>query len=247
MKIHTLALTLAFNTLLSHARADPTYEMYRATDGSYAFTQVEPNLQTPQAGFRAYDNWSTSTEGGHVLLRGRYPLGGHEIGDDLNMVISGPALLNDMGWSIWNQSATQTLLNATFILRLYDENRNLLFEFANPLGFTVPPRSGASMRTTTSVFARFGIILDSRCYLSLQYTDAVGADIADIGGTLVGPSNVGSSSQFGFNFTTGESINFDGTDQTNMKFFIDTAEVPTPGSATLLLITALSTAHRRRK
>jgi hypothetical protein len=65
---------------------------------------------------------------------------------------------------------------------------------------------------------------------------------------MVGPRNTGYSSSLIFNFTSGQSIDFDGSDQSNMRFFINTEDVPSPGTAVGLAgALGLSVGSRRRK
>ncbi len=249
MSIRYFAILFQTLVLALSVEAIPIYEMQWGADGSREYVEVTSDVQLPQRGFRAYDNWrSPGFGGGNSSFRSWFRMNGHEFGDDAYMTTTGPALLTDMGYSIGNLSTTQTLQSVQLTLRIYDENRALLF--TDP-SFThtpnIPPGGGVYYLSNSNFYVPFNITLPSHVFISMQFSNAIGVDIADVGCALSGPVTSGHSSQFAYNFTTGETLSFDGSDQTNMKLFIDTAEVPSSSVATIFCLSALPVACRRRR
>ena len=239
---------LSISALSNIATALPIYEMRWAANDEVEYVQRDHDVQTPQQGFHAYDNWRPSEFGGNtnLALGTRFRMGGDEFADDLFMTTTGPALFTDFAFTIANTSQTQRLESVWLTNRIYDDNRVLLFADARRISISIAPESAIGIYSNSNVYTRYGVNLPPHIYVSMQFSDAIGVDSADVGCLLPGPRTTGYSTQFAYNFTTGQTLSFDGTDQTNMAFFVDTANVPLPGSAATL-VAATSLALRRRR
>lgn len=223
------------------------YEMRRTSEGQEEYVLADPDLQTPQAGFHAYDNWRSPSVGGSTIFGSAVRMGGAEVADELFMTTSGPSLFTDFAFTIANTSTTEFFQSVHLINRIYDGNRTLLFAHDRIINIPIPPGGRVGIFSDSNVYGGFGIILPPHVFVSMQFTDGVGGDAANLGFLLAGPRTTGYSDQFAYNFTSGETLNFDGSDQTNMGFFIDTAEVPAPSAAAILCLSACSVACRRRR
>ncbi len=222
-----------------------TYQYTHGINGERVFTETGPGDVYPQDGFRAYDNWRTPSQGGVSRLRGTFVAGTDEIADALELETSGPALLSDIGFSIFNKSVTSPLQDFRITIRFYDSDRRLL-GLDTFHGSAISPNTGVAYYSGGGFYRGFEIMLPTHVFMSTQITEIVGVDVSDIAVVFSGPRTTGYSSQFAYDFTNGQIIDFDGTDQTNMKYFIDTVDVPsTSVGAVVFAALPLALRHRR--
>lgn len=229
--------------------AIPVYEMRWDAEGTREYVPADSDHQSPAAGFRAYDNYRTPDRGGNTNydLATRYRMGGHEVADELFMVTTAPSIFTDFAFSIANTSATQRLQSVRLVNRIYDENRVLLFADDRIINIGIAAGGAILIFSDSNVYLRYGVVLPPHIFVSMQFISAVGVDVADVGCLVVGPRTTGYSDQFAHNFTTGQTIDFNGSDQSNMAFFVDTAQVPSPSAATVFCLSALPVVRRRRR
>ncbi len=243
----SMSFSIALVVISSQCQAEGIYQMFRALDGSRQVVEQQFALQSPQSGIRAYDNWRTATHGGVSRFRGAVRTGGDEFADDLQLVTSGPSMLSDMAWSIYNLSETATLSSYRTTIRFYDESMHLLGQDSYVDTITIGPRDGIVIYSDGGFFRPLQIPIPQQLFMSIQFSEIVGIDPADMATMAAGPRTTGYSTRYIRNLTSGQQIDLDGTDQTNLKFFIDTVSIPAPGSAAILFISILSVAGRRRR
>ena len=229
------------------AQTDPVYRYFWGAGGSRVVERDQRAFQSRDA-FHAYDNWRTPEFGGNVTeVRGIYRYGTAEVGDDLTLTTHGPSYIRDIAFSINNLSTTSTLTQYRVTHRFYDVNRVLLGADSFTI-FDAPiqPGHGTAFYSDGGFYRPFNIFIPSQVFMTIQISNVVGIDPNDIGILMVGPRTTGYSSSLIFNFTTGQSIDFDGSDQSNMRFFINTEDVPSPGTA-VGLAAALGVSVRSRR
>ncbi len=246
MKSNITIAILVLGALSSNCLSQVIYQYTHGANGSRVFELADDTNVFPQDGFRAYDNWRTPSQGGISRLKGTLIAGTTEFADDLYLETHGPALLSDIGFSVANLSLTSQLTSYRITIRFYDAQRVLLGTDSFNNGGPINPNTGVAFFSGGGFYQGLGIVLPTQMFMSTQITEIEGVESSDIGFRLQGPRTTGYSTQFAQNFTNGQTIDFDGTDQTNLRYFIDTADVPAPASAASLLA-ALYCAFRRRR
>ncbi len=242
--------TASVSLLISlQASADIVERFWRDSSGSRRFEYVNDSSLSPAAGLHAYDNWRGASEGGvSQFPRGRseFPIGTAEIGDDLYLVPTGPAIVSDIGFSYMNASTTSVITHFRSTIRFY--NHDLLLVGIDEFDHDLALRPGIRVAAFSNSYFYLGynIPVTSLMYMSVQFTDIVGAGPNEMGMLVGGPITTGNSSQYLRNFTTGEPIDLGTTEQKNLSFFIDTVSVPSPLSITGLFA-GLGTCLRRRR
>lgn len=203
----------------------------------------------PATGTRSYDNFYSPAGNppGQTLLTGEIAIGDFEYGDDVGLRDWMPSKVSDIGWTIYNGSASGSLTSFGMSLRLYDSSLNLLAtDSAFYGGYVFPPGTGARVRSTNGFYSSRNIATQQAMYISVDFYSPTGVQVEDIGVLYGGPITFGNSSQFARNMTTGQLIDLGVDPQANLGFFIDTI-VPAPSSAGLYAGTSLFALRRRRE
>lgn len=203
------------------------------------------------ATLRAYDNWRYPGGGGNTLRRGLFQTGSDEAGDDLQLASGTEGIVNDLGWSVAHCGTTGSLSALRVIKRFYDANTMALLytddAFYTFVGTTIRPGEAAKIYSDGGLYRSLNIPAPQSMFMTLQFADPVGMDVADLGIGYGGPINTGSSSSFIRNFTTGQNTDLGADPQNNLLFFIDSVVVPSPSSVSLLAASSLLAFRRRRK
>lgn len=203
----------------------------------------------PATGMRSYDNWRYpgGDPPGQSLIGERLVLGNVEVGDDLLLASWQPSKVNDIGWSLCNNSATGSLTFFGATIRFYDNSLALLgTDTATYSGQTFRPGARALVQSSGGFYGRFNISTTQAMYMSIEFFATVGVDPADVGVLYGGPITFGNSSQYIRNMTTGQLIDLGADPQANLGFFIDTVAVPSRSSAALLATSSFLALRRRR-
>ncbi len=242
--------TASVSLLISlQASADIVERYWRDTDGARRFELVDDSSTDPAAGQHAYDNWRGPNRGGVSLFpRGlsEFPIGTAEIGDDLYLIPTGPSTVSDIGFSYMNASTTSVITHFRSTIRFYNHDLLLVGIDAFDHDLALQPGVRVAIFSDSYFYLSYNIPVTSLMYMSVQFTDIVGAGPNDMGMVVGGPITTGNSSQYLRNFTTGEPIDLGTTEQKNLRFFIDTVSVPSPLSIAGLLA-GLGTCLRRRR
>lgn len=188
-----------------------------ANPGRFLAVCEPPEGPSPRRVTMAYDNWFNDANFvGHVRT------GGDEVGDDINAVRGAGGFVDQMGYSIFNLSQTDSLTGIRRTWRFRDTEGRLIFEASLSVVIVNPilPMTGRRIFQ----FMRPGnIIVDDDFYVTLAFSQPIGADLADLGQVYGGPPAVGSSSRFYRNFTTGQNLDLGSPDSTS-----PTSSRPTP-------------------
>jgi hypothetical protein len=182
--------------------------------------------QTPSAVVVTYDNYTLPT-----LLDADYRVGGDEVGDDL-VLTSGGGIIDSAGFSMVNMSANDNLTGLRAVFRWYDSDTEQLlgsFTLNGDFPRNIVPGERIRIKGEEGTLRMFGIPVAPRMFHTTEFLEVRGIDLADVGMTYGGPHNVGSSSRFARNFTTGETIDLGGADE-NFGYLIRTWPVPAPGT-----------------
>ncbi|MBU6412552.1 MAG: hypothetical protein KGS45_03695 [Planctomycetes bacterium] len=156
---------------VSHALADatPAYRMERLSDGARSLVLVEGDTGvSPAAGDRAYDNWRGPSFSPPGVSRYRSSIGfnGNELGDDLILNSWQPSIVNDLGFTIYNASTTDTMTAYWLRIRFYDSQFNLIgIDEASYSGATIAPGGGAKVYSDDGFFAGYGFQTRSSMYM----------------------------------------------------------------------------------
>jgi hypothetical protein len=202
----------------------------------------------PATGTRSYDNWRYpgGDPPGQSLIGERLVLGNVEVGDDLLLADWQPCKVNDIGWSLCNNSATGSLTFFGATIRFYDGSLALLgTDTATYSGQTFRPGARALVQSSGGFYGRFNISTTQAMFMSIEFFGTVGVDPGDVGVLYGGPITFGNSSRFARNMTTGDLIDLGASPQANLGFFIDTV-VPAPSAASLFAASSLLALRRRR-
>jgi hypothetical protein len=186
----------------------------------------------PQAVSSNYDNFTPPDLGGRTRTLRVLRTGSDEVGDDLQLVANTGGQLSGSGWSLCNLSQTQTLLQWTQTFRWYDRNGTLIasqsqIAFAPPGG--VGPGVFALLQQLDGFWGGFNIVLPDQVFMSVQFTNTIGIDNADMGIWIAGPVSVGSSARTYRNFTSGAFVD-PGADNENLAALIRAEIIPSPSS-----------------
>lgn len=231
------------------ASADLVQRYWRDADGNRRFETIDSPSIGPAAGTHAYDNWRGPSFGGisrFPIGSSEFPIGTAEIGDDLHLVPTGSAIVNDIGFSYMNASSTGVITHFRSTVRFYNQDLQLvgIDEFDHNLA--LQPGVGVKTFSDSNFYRSYNIPVSALMYMSVQFTNIVGAGPGDMGMLVGGPITTGNSSQYLRNMGTGELIDLGTTTQRNLAFFIDTVSVPTPSAITAVAVT-LSLSLRRRR
>lgn len=226
-----------------------TLRYYMDANGQRCWEETDTDVLSPAAGDQVYDNWRGPVTGGRTRFpigTSEYQTGTAEIGDDLQLINNGPGRVTDIGFTYLNASATNVITSFTWNIRFYNQNFEQVGIDIYTLNLGLQPRAGVKVFSDGYFYYPFNIPTSQQMYMSIQFTDIVGAGPGDMGMLVGGPITTGNSSQYLRNFTTGELIDMGTTSQRNLGFFIDSVSVPAP---TVLLASciALPIALRRRR
>lgn len=214
---------------------------------------------------RRYDNWTNPPS----LLNALFTTGGQEIADDLTFIPGGSlSRLSNLGFAVANSNgvAGSSFTGGQVVIRFYDVDTGLpILSVDGFNGFTanLPALAlapGGSSRISFGAFGTTGLeglntyfLGRTGVFASLQFNSVTGTGgftIANAGMQLRGPIAVGSSTDVMFGIGAGPmptgAFNFGGTPLANSAWFIDTNDVPAPGSFALLGLGGLFAARRRR-
>ncbi len=239
--------TLLLST--SSAFGDLIERFWREPDGSRRSEIIEDFPIGPAVGLHAYDNWRGPSRGGVSLFpRGvsEFPIGTAEIGDDLQLITSGPAEVNDIGFSYMNASATSVITHFRSTVRFYNQDLQLVGTDEFDHNLALQPGIRVATFTDSNFYRGYHIPVSSLMYMSVQFTNIVGAGPGDMGMLVGGPITTGNSSQYLRSMGTGELIDLGTSTQRNLAFFIDTVSVPSPSAITALAAAFSFTLRRRR-
>jgi len=203
----------------------------------------------PTSGMRAYDNWRYpgGDPPGQSLIGERLTMGNIEVGDDLILANWQQSKVNDIGWSLCNNSATGTLSFFGATIRFYTDSLVLLgTDTATYSGQNFRPGARALVQSSGGFYGRFNIPTNQEMYMSIEFFGTVGVDPQEVGVLFGGPITFGNSSRYIRNMTTGQLIDLGADPQANLGFFIDTVAVPAPSAASLLAASSLLALRRRR-
>ena len=211
---------------------------------------------------RRYDEWTAPPSALNAIMT----TGAQEIADDLTFTAAaGVSRLNTLGFAVANSNgpAGSTLTGGQVIIRFYDLVSGLAILSVDGFnGFTanMPALSlapGGSTRLSFGANALEGLntYFDGRSgvFASLQYNSVTGTGgftIANAGMQIRNGGVVGSSTDSLVGVTAGPQptgfFNFGGNPFADSAWFIDTNDVPAPGSVALLGLGGLFAARRRR-
>lgn len=220
---------------------------YTAISVIVAICTLAMSVSARQNNVVMYDNWSDPFNFGRTVLDRTLRVGGDEIGDDVNLRRFTPGIIDSYGWSVANLSSTQTLEQVRIRFRFYNRDSGALIA-TDTVGFLDPPINIAPLTSNIFRFAPgsvsfLNLAAAERMYMTMQVVDIVGIPLSDFGVLYGGPITTGSSSSLIRNFTTGQDIDL-GPGK-NLGFLVSVT-IPTPASASLLLITATLATRRRR-
>ncbi|MCC6676259.1 MAG: hypothetical protein IT436_03865 [Phycisphaerales bacterium] len=200
-----------------------------------------------------YRNWAAPS----TLLAGFAQGLGSLTGDDVNLV-AGPALLDTMGFSIYNGNAAgQRLAFADGEIDFFRQSDGSFIggflwnaDLATILG-SGGLDGGSSVRLSFAAgsLVSLGINLESAMYVTQTFTTAtlpLGGSDASIGQQIRNPPAIGTSADLliiGGVITTSP---FAGNPVGNMSWTITTTDVPAPGAVALLGLGGLVAGRRRR-
>ncbi|MDX2146811.1 MAG: hypothetical protein SFZ23_04755 [Planctomycetota bacterium] len=245
MRVALLLIVSTFSTL-SMAQVQ-SYVRTIAPDGEWVMTptgQATDPAGPPLPIVRAYDNWRSPSSGGNTLLIATVRADADEIADDVGIVNWQPqTFVADLGWTLYN-FGTRTITRYRTTIRLYDAESNLLFTSSGVSSSSIPPGLGVKFATSGGAYLGANIPVSPGMFMSVQYSEVQGPSAADLGVLSGGPITLGSSSNFIYNFTTGQQIDLGPNN--NLGFFIDAVVVPAPAGAPLLTVGVLAIARRRR-
>jgi len=237
----TISQSVPAQVILREAEVNGQRQLHVASD---ADQRVDP------AAVRAYDNWRYPGGGGNTSTRGQIRTGVQEVGDDLQLMSGAAGIVNDLGWSVAHTGSTGALSALRVIKRFYAaDSLALLFTddaFYNFVGVTIRPGESAIIFSNGGLYRGLNIPALERMYFTLQFSDPVGMEVADLGIGYGGPINTGSSSSLIRNFTTGQNIDLGTDPQNNLLFFIDSVAVPAPSAAAVLGCGSLLALRRLR-
>jgi hypothetical protein len=196
---------------------------------------------------KMYDNWTAPLDNGVTVLDQTLRVGGDEIGDDINLRRFTPGIIDSFAWTVANLSSTQTMENVSIRFRFYNRDSGSMIStlttgFGDP-PLNVGPLSSNTYRIAPGSLSFFNLAAAERMYMTMQVVDIVGIPLSDFGVLYGGPITTGTSSSLIRNFTTGQDIDL-GPGK-NLGFLVSVT-IPTPASASLLLITATLATRRRR-
>ncbi|MDX2146777.1 MAG: hypothetical protein SFZ23_04580 [Planctomycetota bacterium] len=194
---------------------------------------------------QSYDNWRDPVVGGQTRLTETLRIGGDEVADDCILQNWSPGFVNDIGWTIANMSETNTLTVFRATFRFYDDSGALVGTDTSLYFLPLQPQRAGLIFSTSGLLRPLNIPTTERMFISIQFSDAVGFDVADFGLLYGGPITRGSSSSFITNRTTGQQIDL-GTGN-NLGFFIDTVPIPAPGVPAAAVLLAIAGGSRRRR
>jgi hypothetical protein len=252
MRLAMISILLHAAFMHSSVVASPPvdYDLVQIADGEYVAMPMRPNDVLPAAEGRPYDNYRDPgapelEDRGNTVLLSAFRVGENEVGDDLQLVDPGAAIVSDMGFTFVNMSPTDTATSFRFTHRFYDENLVLLGQFSARLGGSFPPNAGARFTTRGGVLTGFHIPVAERMFVTTTYSDIIGIDPNDVGVRYGGPVTIGSSTQFIRNFTTGQQIDLGDANQ-NLGYFINTIPIPAPAASITIAFAGLLATRRRR-
>ncbi|MDX2146810.1 MAG: hypothetical protein SFZ23_04750 [Planctomycetota bacterium] len=213
-----------------------------APDGEWVATPADDAATPagpPPPTIRSYDNWRPPT-----LFPNRVVSNGAELADDIQVASWQPnSYVADIGWTLYNSGPT-TITRYRRTLRFYDGQGTLLSTSSGVVRGNFGPGTGAFFSTSGGSFLQAEILITPQMFLSVQYSEVEGGRAEDLGVLSGGPITLGSSSNFIYNFTTGQQIDLGPNN--NLGFFIDAVVVPAPAGAPLLAVGVLAMARRRR-
>lgn len=235
--------------------AAPVYHYVVGRDGRATLEDPASryrNGPSPQSAVEVYDNFRRPDYDppGNTLIRGRLRTGGHEVGDDMFLDHFEGGLLDSSGFTIANMSDGETLTAVRIAFRFYEEDQvSLLGEFVVglELGFPLPPRSAGTYRWSEGSLLDLRIPIQSEMYHSIQFSDAEGAPLADLGQLFGGPPNTGTSSRFVRDFTAGQAIDLGDEPLNNLFMFVRSSPIPGIGGDSVWFCACIGVARRRRR
>ncbi|MDX2146710.1 MAG: hypothetical protein SFZ23_04240 [Planctomycetota bacterium] len=188
---------------------------------------------------RNYDNYSAPT-----VFSNRIRTSDREFGDDLQLAKWHPGYVANIGFSIVNFSSS-TINNLRVTFRFYNADGQLVYsERSSPLFVNMPAGFAYLISSDGAAWLPAQIPTSRNMYLSIQFSDVVGASIDDVGMLYGGPIGIGNSSRFIYDFTNNQQIDLGESPQANLGFFL--YSVPAPGATTLVFVGLVPLARRRR-
>ena len=209
--------------------------------GQYIAVPAGPREPRPETVVYAYDNWNVP-----VNIQGHVRTGDHEVGDDIAAVRGTGGIVSGVGWSIFNDSTTESIRDIRIIWRFRTAEGALVGQVQLVTGFFDPvlPQTGRRIFIDDGGFEFFNIIVNDDFFFSVIHADTFGYDPSQLAAMYGGPPNVGSSTRFYRDFTTGQTHDL-GSDQRNLIMYVTTRPIPAPGALGVLGVLVLAMRRRR--
>lgn len=243
-----IAVAMTF-VITSCVMSNPIRTLHPVTqsDGTVKFADWDESPTPALGNDWLWDNWTYSARGGRTRIVGSLRAGADELGERCIGVVGKGGLLSDLAIGVKNLSDSQSMFQMRVTNRVYSFEGSLLFSFSVFAEFQSPPPPGQSFTYSygDGTFIQDNILIPDNVIITAQISQLGSFDPANIGFLVGSPITAGTGDGAYYNRTTNQNIALPSSDQ-NLLMYVHTFAIPSPSSASLLVVSSLLAIRRRR-